>query len=225
MVDYVSFRIGDVFPADDVLAQWVGTLSLAFNDIALVNSRMVEDQDDAHKFFYWLRLAIAHFAEAAEYLVDTREVPQIEEFVDSLRPDVQQSYRDCLSRYQAKRSEIQQIRNVVAFHYPELRQDGGRWRSRPMQQALASLVNETGRIKRARIIEARLLFADDIAAMLFTRSTPTWGDVRDVHADITGGMTSLMRFANPAVEEFLTRAARRGARLVAMPQRPGPDRD
>jgi hypothetical protein len=31
---HLRFRFGEVFPAGDVLAQWIATLALAFNDLA-----------------------------------------------------------------------------------------------------------------------------------------------------------------------------------------------
>jgi hypothetical protein len=210
----VSFRMGDVFPADDPLSEWVATLAMAFNDIALIHERMIEDQDAHRRFFYWLRLAISHYAEAVDYLITTEPVEVVGHFRESLSDEAQNAYKECVERYVARESEIQQIRNVVGFHYPELRFSASRRRQRPMQQALTALAGETGRIKRDVIINARFFFADDVAATLFMRSTPTWDDVLTAHRDIVEGMEAFMRFGNPAITEFFSRAAAGGAQLI-----------
>ncbi len=218
--DYVSFRVGDVFPADDLLAEWVATLALAFNDIALVHARMIEDQGEGeeYKFFYWTRLAISHFAEAADYLITTEHAPEVQGFVESLSDELQRHYSECVNRYRERQTEIEQIRNIAGFHYPELRVVRGR---RPMQQALAALENEPGRVKRGPVLEGRFLFADDVAAMLFVRTATAWDSVVAAHGDIEAGIDSFMRFANPAITEFFGRAAVSGVRLYATKDRPG----
>ena len=71
------FKFGEVLPPDDVLAEWVATLALAFNDLSLVRVQMGEDEGPKHRWLYWFRLGIAHFAEAASYLRKTSEIPEI----------------------------------------------------------------------------------------------------------------------------------------------------
>lgn len=122
-----------VFPADDLLSEWLATLTLAFNDISLVNEQLQQDHEVLHRFFYWLRLAIAHFFEAAKFLDETAEVPEVKAFVGALPDEAQAHYRTCLEKYRAQETPVQRLRNQAMFHYPRLQQ--GRTR-RPMRRAL-----------------------------------------------------------------------------------------
>ncbi|MEP6978667.1 MAG: hypothetical protein ABI948_11505 [Thermoleophilia bacterium] len=97
----IGFAFGRVFPADDLLSEWVATLALAFNDLALVHDRIEADAETPHRFFYWLRLAIAHFYEAAKYLEDTAEVDEVRAFVATLAGDARKHYETCLEQYRA----------------------------------------------------------------------------------------------------------------------------
>jgi hypothetical protein len=214
------FNVAEVFPTDDLLSEWVATLAVAFNDLALVHERMEHDAETPHRFFYWLRLAIAHYSEAADYLAQTRAIPEVEVFVQSLPPETRARYETCLDLYEARESEIHQIRNLAAFHYPELR--AGR-RTRPMKAALEAFAatGEPGRVKRGQVRQARMLFADDLMSFLFVRSTPTWPDAEALHHDIERGIDAFMRFTNPAIEEFFLRAQGRGALFIEEPDASG----
>jgi hypothetical protein len=76
--------MSDVFPEDDPLSEWLITLALAMNDLALVHVRLDEDQEEPNRAFYWNRLAVSHFTEAALFLRDTADVPELRAFVESL---------------------------------------------------------------------------------------------------------------------------------------------
>jgi hypothetical protein len=94
-----GFVFGEVFPPDDLLGEWVATLAVAFNDLALVHDRIEADHQIPHRFFYWLRLAIAHFYEAAKYLDATADVDQDKRFVATLPTEAQEQYATCLGRF------------------------------------------------------------------------------------------------------------------------------
>src|SRR5439155_26540244 len=133
------FRFEQVFPADDVLAEWVATLALAFNDLSLVRMQMGKDEEPKHSWLYWFRLCIAHFAEAASYLRDTSEIPEIAEFIASLSEDLREHHRKCLECYAKHEKVIQRIRSEAGFHYPELKIQARQRRTRTIQKVLEAL--------------------------------------------------------------------------------------
>jgi hypothetical protein len=216
--DHYAFLIGEVFPSDSMLAEWLGTISMAFNDLALIHGQIEVDSETPHKFFYWLRIAIAHFSEAADYLAQTRDIEGVAVFIASLPKDARDNAQRCIDLYARRESEIQQIRNLTAFHYAELNPDK---KKRIMAGALKALRAERGVLRRGTVRDARLLYADDIAATLFVRSTPSWGDLNAVHGDIEAGITSFMRFTNVAVTTYFERAAQDGTKFVEV--EPNPD--
>jgi hypothetical protein len=181
------FRFEQVFPADDVLAEWVATLALAFNDLSLVRMQMREDEDPKHRWLYWFRLGIAHFAEAASYLRDTSEIPEIAEFIASLPEGVREHHRKCLDCYAKHERVIERIRSEAGFHYPELKIRKGQRRKRTMQKALEALNDHCGEIAGETIGDARLLFADDVVSALVGRALSgklAPGDVEDLESSL-----------------------------------------
>lgn len=208
-----GFVFGVVFPPDDLLAEWVATLALAFNDLALVHDRIEADHEIPHRFFYWLRLAIAHFYEAAKYLDESAEVDEVKSFVATLPTDAQERYETCLERYREQQTPTQRLRNQAAFHYARLQPTR---QNRPMKKVLEGLAGETGQIdkgERGTIRESRLLFADDIMSRFFVEATGGEDVLEQVHRDIEAAITAFMRFTNAALDEWLFLAQKRGAKF------------
>lgn len=164
-----EFRFGEIFPADDVLAEWAATLALAFNDVSLVRIQMIEDSVP-HRWLYWLRLGVAHFAEAASYLRETSELPEVAAFISALPDEVHAHHAECLARYTEHETVIERIRNEAGFHYPELRPAPNQRRRRPMQKVLAALEERQGSVVGETIGDGRFLFADEIVGGLIVRA-------------------------------------------------------
>src|SRR5262249_47397644 len=150
-------------------------------------------------FFYWLRLAIAHFYEAAQFLDETSEIPEVKAFVARLPAEAQQHYATCLEKYRAQEQPILRLRNQSVFHYPRLQP--GRKR-RPMARALEELEGEAGEILKSdegTIRGSRMLFADDIAGRFFLEATGGLATLEDVHDDIVAAMMAFGNFVNAAL--------------------------
>jgi hypothetical protein len=210
----VGFQFGLVFPPDDLLSEWMATLAMAFNDLSLVSSRMDVDQETSHEFFYWLRLALAHYHEAGKYLDETSSIEQVTDYVASLGEEAQSLYQSCLQNYRSRDETLSRLRNQAVFHYPRLQLTR---RRRPMMAALEELASEMGQFEKGEggtIRESRLLFADDIASHLFVRASGGEENLANVHPAIQEGMTAFMRFTNLALEGWFLRALKeRGAKL------------
>jgi hypothetical protein len=226
-----AFKFGEMFPADDVLAEWMATLAIAFNDLSLVRNQLGKDAFVAWRWFYWLRLGIAHFAEVATYLRETKDIPEIAEFIDSLPGDAQAHLDDCVARYEAHSSTIERIRNEAGFHYPRLKVEPGRRRKRPMQKILEALADEHGRVEGKTFGDARLLFADDVASglVLLAHGTDEMLDapheeqmraLGPVHLEIEEGIASFVTFANDALQIYLRRKIEDGASWERLPDPP-----
>jgi hypothetical protein len=223
------FKFEQVFPADDVLAEWVATLALAFNDLSLVRVQMQQDAEPKHRWLYWFRLGIAHFAEAASYLRETSEIPEIAEFIDSLPEAVREHHRKCLECYAEHEEVIERIRNEAGFHYPELKVREGQRRKRTMQAVLEALGESYGQIVGETFGDARLLFADDVAGALVGRAlTGTLIPERVEDVEVLGqvsvaieeGIASFVHFVNDVLSRYLRLAIERGAEWEPAPELP-----
>lgn len=219
----IGFVFSMVFPPDDLLSEWVATLALAFNDLSLVHTRIEEDHATPHKFFYWLRLAIAHFYEAGKFLDETSAIPEVAEFVAGLSPEAQGYFETCLTHHRERATPTLRLRNQAAFHYPTLSPDRA---NRPMKKVLESLSGETGQIDRGgsdTVRGSRLLFADDVVSRFFVQASGGEDALATVHPDIEAGITAFMRFTNAALDEWFFRAQeRRGAKFFDFGEGPLP---
>jgi hypothetical protein len=211
-----------VFPADDLLSEWTATLALAFNDLSLVHARMEEDHGTPHKYFYWLRLAIAHFYEGAKFLDETSTIPEVAAFVAQLSPEARGQFEACMSRYRERATPTFRLRNQVAFHYPRLAP--GRT-NRPVRKVLESLAPEIGQFDSGgtgKIRDARMLFADDVTSEFFVQASGGHEALAAVHSDIEAGIGSFMKFTNAALDAWFFQAQERGAKFFNFEEGPFP---
>ncbi len=166
-----GFEFGMVFPSDDLVSEWMVTLAVISNDLALVHAQAEEDYDTPHKFFYWVWIGTAHYNEAGKYLDDASDVEEGKDFIATLPDEAQERYAECLSVYREHSATLEQLRSVTAFHYGSLK--AGR-EKRPVRTTLDSLAGEIGRVDMGttgKIKDSRLLFADDVMARMFVGSS------------------------------------------------------
>jgi hypothetical protein len=217
--DVLSFRFGDVLPADDPLSEWLILLAMALNDVALVNDRLERDYDSPHEYLYWLRLGVAHFFEAARLLKRGRDVQEVAAYIATLAPEVRGRYDACVSIYDERHEELKMIRDVLS-HYGRRWTRRGRDPEHVIRSALEQLADSRTTMKTGTLREARLLFADDVAAAIFTRATGVRREdvakdevqehVGRVQKRIEEAVTAFVRFANPALMEHFGRAMAAG---------------
>jgi hypothetical protein len=223
--DILSFRVRDLLPADDPLSEWLVLLAMALNDLTLVNDRLERDYDSPYEYLYWLRLGVAHFFEAAKLLKRGRDIPEVAAYVGTLPATVRERHSACISIYDERHEELKMMRDVL-FHYARSWRRSGRDPEAVVQLALQQLADGLTTMKTGKLREARLLFADDVAAAIFTRATGVaWADVTkdEVQEDvgkiqkrIEEAVTAFVRFANPALMEHVSRAIAAGASVESV---------
>lgn len=214
-VRHFAFRIAEVFPEDAPLSEWLVTLSVAMNDLALVHGMLEDDQDAPERAFYWNRLAISHFAEAGLFLSDTREVEEVQTYLGSLGDEARANYETTLAVFDEVRGRLFSVRNKATFHYPGLRPTNPQ-ADRPVRDALRLLAEDSGVIRSARIKDARALFADDVMAAIFGDELGGLDRIPDFEGRVAQGTTAFIRFANLALDEHLVRAREQGAAIRAV---------
>lgn len=143
MPRYLAFEVTEAFPEGDPLSEWLLTLALAMNDLIVVHDRLVEDQDEPDKAFYWQRLALSHFTEAGLFLHDTAEVAEVKAFVESLSDEARAKYTECQTVFDERRGELFDTRNKATFHYPKLRPANAQ-ADRPIRDALHEMRGDRG---------------------------------------------------------------------------------
>ncbi|WP_445150491.1 hypothetical protein [Baekduia sp. Peel2402] len=98
MADRVTFRMGDVFPADDDIAVWVMNLSIALGDLRIVADYAVRDEQPDYERIYFVRLFASHLREVAKLLArDFDDRQDVRDFVAKL-PQAGRDARDEAAR-------------------------------------------------------------------------------------------------------------------------------
>jgi hypothetical protein len=87
----IKFRIGDVFPADAAVSQFLTGLCLVVNDVTLVfrhMDRIYETPEGKSRVnTYYLYQTCAYFREAAHFLQGSLENDDVRTFLAGLSPD------------------------------------------------------------------------------------------------------------------------------------------
>ena len=81
----VSFRVGDVFPADDVVSPFLVSLCLAVNDLMWLIRR--PETDGEGESIYRLYLTCAYYREAAKFLGEGLKQAEVSAFLTDLSPE------------------------------------------------------------------------------------------------------------------------------------------
>lgn len=206
------FKIGDIYPADDVLSEWLATIAMAANDLIAVHVLITETEDDSLRW-YFSRAAIGHFYEAAKHLDETEGVPEIKNFVASLPRPAREAYERLLALFRPNRAQISKLRNLV-FHYPSMmnpQQHDVLRASRSLPPILRMAANHVSHARLGRLKEARFVFADELTIGLIVRSVGTPQNLEKLQKVVQEGVQEFMQFMNPALDEHVIRRQRAGA--------------
>ena len=155
----VSFRVGDVFPADDVVSPFLVGLCMAVNDLMWLIRR--PETDDEGESNYRLYLTCAYYREAAKFLGEGLNQAEVSAFLEDLSPEgheylevLKESFDPWEGSF-AQRA-LKPVRDNV-FHYPHRSE---------MQALLRRLSDSTSHIEMGAgtYVENRYGFADGVLA-------------------------------------------------------------
>jgi hypothetical protein len=164
----VRFRIGDAFPADDVLARFVTTLALIANDLlrstTMLREHLDDDADSRGYRLMFFRYEVSLFHEVAEFIGTARKrFPEIETFVNALPQDAVEAATAIAAHAQELAWWLPDHRNRT-FHYPEMHPKRIKAGEDEVMQALAAAAEEEGTIAGVdEVATIRFGFADEIA--------------------------------------------------------------
>jgi hypothetical protein len=203
-----SFRIGDVFSADDPVARFVTVLAMVNNEwhrAMYLMDLTADDPDGRGIRLLLVRQQAASYLEAVEWITDSRKrFPAIKDCIDALDADAHGHYErlmaGCDPQSRHYTDWLTGLRNVTA-HFPKLHPDAFVHGDEEIANALRDAADQTGTVSVACPTEAavRFDFADEVAVQLL----PNIVDNPDEIKKLAEARIALMRFAVAAIGAYL----------------------
>lgn len=205
----LRFKMGEAFPADSVVARWIALLSVLLNDLILANERLVDALDRSGsrpsvEGIYFFRLACSHFREAAKFLDNGHQQPQVKAFIEGLTSDAQRDYdivRSTFAPWQGSFVEatVRAIRDTF-FHYPPLD-------SIEFETALRELAGGETEVLLGgtRTGDIRAVFADEVGVRLAFGHLGEGINLKEAIARLWKTITALLRFTRAALLTYLSK--------------------
>lgn len=211
----LKFKFDDLYPADDLLSEWLATISMAANDLIAVHVLMAETDDDSLRW-YFFRAAVGHFYEVARQLEDTEDLPEVQAFIASLPQPARESYKKVLSLFKANKAQLSNMRNAV-FHYPSLMNPQKRDELRAnhdLPVILREVAEHKTQVRMGRLKDVRFEYADELTARFVVRKVGTVQNFEKLQEVVREAIQEFMRFMNPALDEHVTRRQQAGSDLT-----------
>jgi hypothetical protein len=197
-----SFTIGTLFPAEDVVAQFVTVLAMISNDwLRLMADMEAVDapgpEGQGHEILNYRLQAALHY-EAAHFLTEALAETAVREFVGELPDPVREDYETVLAGLgddpQTGHGDWLGLSRNRTFHYSRL---GPR---QPIKRALDRTADETGTVSWPRRFgDRRFGYADQVVAEWL----PTPDQQEESLARMAAAVTALARFCQAAVGRYL----------------------
>jgi hypothetical protein len=147
--------IGRVFPARDPVSQFITSLAIAINDLAVMDRHMHEAMDEgSSESVFYLRLVCSYLHELGLRFGQARRVKPVQGFVASLPDDAREDFAFISRLGQGELSPIRQ----VAFHFPKIG-------DKRLTQALEAVKAVPARIRHEQR-GRRMEYADHVAAYM-----------------------------------------------------------
>jgi hypothetical protein len=204
-----SFRIGDVFPADEPVARFVTVVAMISNDWQRLAKQMlvledVQDEDEEELSALLIsnyRLQASLHVEAARFLNRAHtNFPDVREFIDALPSEAKDRFKLVVDGIKPKSPRyhgkwLSEARNLT-FHYAEINQ------RKHVGRALQSAAAKTGTITAGRTVQSvRFGFADTVALEWLGAPQPTTDEKR--MAALSESVTAMTLFAQQAMRIYL----------------------
>ena len=212
----LEFRIGQAFPANDLMAQYVMRLSMALGDLRTAIKFAVRSEQPEFERIYFVRLTAQHLREVAVLFdpPDRSVVPGIEDFIRSAIPSSQTEWRGTLRRQhrdvlRALRTELPTIKRTLKSELDRLRHGFAHYHrdsdsSVALEQAMADVAEIRSRYTNLGD-EMRAAYADEVTARLmhpFVASAEQ-AQVRELHTEIVGFVGVVAEFLQHAEAYYL----------------------
>jgi hypothetical protein len=208
-VDTLDLTIGEAFPPGDDLARWFVALGIVLGDLQSATIAAARAANDAESV-YFSRLSWAHFREAIRAVSLIGRPGPIATFFESLGQATCARANKARGIYNSDARLIDELRHQV-FHYPspDGSQSDGWARLDDVIRAMATLPVA---YERGGVLESRVLFMDELAAVRFARAiepSPDTEALKRTFARLSGrmatGVTELLLFVNEALSARMTR--------------------
>lgn len=166
-----TFRIGDVFPADDVVARFVTGLGMIVNDwhrsMKFMSDSLEAPADGEGVRMMMFRQQVSFLHEAAKFVTDARHHNvDVESFVASLESTARGQLVAAMATASESDQWLEDHRNVT-FHYPKVVQSAHEHNDEELGTALAAAASEEGTITAEGPAGAiRFEFGDAVALEL-----------------------------------------------------------
>jgi len=170
VVRYI-FQIGEVLPADDVVARFVTVLGMVVNDwhrsMSFMNDSLEEPADGEGVRMMLFRQQVAYLHEAAKFVADAQHHNVgVERFVASLDVEARGELDAAMATASELDTWLESQRNVT-FHYPKVVQAAHEHDDEELGTALAAAAGQEGTITAEGPAGAvRFEFADVVALEL-----------------------------------------------------------
>ena len=214
----VRFRIGNVFPHDDAVSQFMTGLCIVVNDVTLMLRHMdrIEDSPEGQSgvFTYYLYLTCAFLREAAHFLEKGLKDADVASFLDDLSDDGRvhlETVKDSFAPWQTSfvKQVLKPVRDVV-FHYTPMSLDGIRPHLEGASDEISGIEMGEG-----TYLETRYEFADAVVAKYVLS---VWGDsvpeAKDILERVGQLVLALTFFAHEAMKVWLERVDRDDIEVV-----------
>lgn len=91
----LTFEMSDAFPADDDIALWIASLSMALNDIRTSAEYAVRDEQPEHERLYFVRVLASHIREAVKIvLLEHDQRHDVQAFVQAMPEAGQRAFEE-----------------------------------------------------------------------------------------------------------------------------------
>ncbi len=210
------FQMADAFPSKSVVARWILYLSIIENDLNAANLGMfnyLNDETDPFRsrWVYYSGLATSHLREAVKFLWNSRKIPEVRAFIETLPEELRREYEQIADSLFLKDTPILKriidMRNQF-FHYPEGVKE---LMDSRMEDVLRSAIKSPGQVVVTQTMHTegveydfRYEFADRFHAVYsFGLVARDARELESFMEDLADAMTRVMRFANGVVTGHL----------------------
>jgi hypothetical protein len=201
--DRLEFGIGEVFPANDELTQWVMSLSIALGDLRLAGVYAVREEQEDYERGYFVRMLVSHMRELVKVLVIAVEKRgALRDFVENnLSPETRAHYEEMqrliaqpmtLRPGRTLLDELVRIRNAT-WHYPVSKEFVEQLRD-AMRRAAASGDRGVYVFPEGTVLGYRTEYADLVAYFL---CYPLDGNAAEVEAQFRELHKRLLELIGP----------------------------